>query len=379
MDQEKRPQRHSANTLNPAAKFPVYQPWLVGNIRAYVNECIDTGWISSRGPFVGRFEQEFAAYVGAPDAASVANGTVALHLALVALGIGAGDEVIVPSLTYVASVNTILQCGATPVFADSLSDTLQLDANSARAKVTPRTKAIMAVHLYGHPCDMDAIGELCAKHGLLLIEDAAEGFGARWRGRHVGTFGDAATFSFFGNKTVTTGEGGMVLARDALIMARLRHLKNQGVSATREYWHDTLAWNYRMTNIQAAIGLSQLELAGDILARKAALAAWYRHGLVGLPLRTHEAIGPVNHANWMCSAILQDAELRDPLRQRLAEAGIETRPFFFPAHKFPHCATRDSLPVAEGLSARGLNLPSHPGLSEKDVREISRVIRKFLS
>ncbi|RJT40080.1 DegT/DnrJ/EryC1/StrS family aminotransferase [Mesorhizobium waimense] len=358
-------------------RTPVYQPYLVGNVSRYVNDCLDSGWISSRGEFVPKFETGFAEFVGANEATSVANGTVALHLALEALGIGSGDEVIVPTLTYVATVNTILQTGAKPVFVDSLADTLQMDPLATEQAVNPRTKAIMAVHLYGHPCDMASIVAICRRHDLLLIEDCAEAFGSQWNGQHVGNFGDAATYSFFGNKTITTGEGGMVVTRDPEIMRRCRRLKNQGVSSTREYWHDILAYNYRMTNIQAAIGLAQLEVASEILALKAQVAEAYRVGLAGLPLRTHDPVGSVTHSHWMCSVIVDRCQDRDPLRAHLADQEIETRPFFPPTHTLPHCRGEGEFPVAAGLSARGINLPSYPGLGQGQINRICAAIRSF--
>lgn len=358
-------------------RIPVYEPSLAGNVSAYVNECIETGWISSRGSFIPRFEEAFARFTGAEAATSVANGTVAIHLALVALGIGPGDEVIVPSFTYVASVNTILQAGARPVYVDSLEDTLQIDPDNVRRAITPRTRAVMAVHLYGHPCNMDALVQICQEHDLLLVEDCAEAFGTFWRGRHVGTFGDAATFSFFGNKTITTGEGGMVLARDPDVLARCRHLKSQGVSAEREYWHDVLAFNYRMTNIEAAIGLAQIERADELLVAKTALAQKYRDKLKGLPLRTHDPVGNVSHSYWMCSIILDHAEDRARLRAHLDQAGIDTRPFFPQCHLMPHCAAEADLPVGASLSRRGINLPSYPTLSAEQIDHICSVIRSY--
>ena len=356
---------------------PVYQPYLAGNVSRYVNDCLESGWISSRGAFVAKFESAFAAFIGASQATSVANGTVAIHLALDALGLGPGDEVIVPTLTYVASVNTILQTGAKPVFVDSLEGSLQMDPAAVEKAVTRRTKAIMAVHLYGHPCDMTSIVAICRRHRLLLVEDCAEAFGSRFEGRHVGTFGDAATFSFFGNKTITTGEGGMVVARDPEIMNRCRRLKNQGVSATHEYWHDTLAYNYRMTNIQAAIGLAQLEMAPEILAMKAEVARSYRLGLANLPLLTHEPLEHVTHSYWMCSVVLDRPQDRDPLRAHLLQKGIETRPFFPPTHTMPHCQSDGSFPVSTSLSARGINLPSYPGLTQEQIGRICAAIRSF--
>jgi len=359
--------------------IPVYQPYFTGREKEYVNQCLDSTWISSKGEFIGRFERAFSDYIGAEHATTVCNGTVAIHLALEALGIGAGDEVIVPTLTYVASVNTIIQAGAKPVFVDSLDASWQIDPEDVTRKITPKTKAIMVVHLYGLPCDMDAISEICRTHGLLLIEDCAEAFGTRYKGQHVGTFGDAATFSFFGNKTITTGEGGMVIARDKAVMERAYHLKNQGVSQVREYWHDVVAYNYRMTNICAAIGLAQLEQADNILAKKRQIATWYREGLQGLPLRTHDESPETVHSFWMCSIAVDDASKRQGLRDHLKMAGIETRPLFYPSHTMPHCATDQSFPVAESLAARGINLPSYPDLTEGQVARICAEIRKFFS
>lgn len=359
--------------------IPIYQPYLTGREKEYVNQCMDSSWISSKGEFIGRFERGFSEYIGSENATTVCNGTVAIHLGLEALGIGSGDEVIVPTLTYIASVNTIIQTGATPVFVDSLEPTWQIDPADVRRKITPKTKAIMVVHLYGLPCDMDSILEICNEHGLLLIEDCAEAFGTRYKGRHVGTFGDVATFSFFGNKTITTGEGGMVVAKDKSVIEKAYHLKNQGVSSDREYWHDVAAYNYRMTNICAAIGLAQLEHADDILAKKRQVADWYREGLGGLPLKTHdEQLGTV-HSFWMCSVAVDDKDTRGPLRDYLKQSGVETRPLFYPAHTLPHCSTNQFFPVAESLSARGINLPSWPGLSQHQVEGVISEIRSFFN
>ncbi|ODU59833.1 MAG: perosamine synthetase, partial [Comamonadaceae bacterium SCN 68-20] len=279
--------------------IPVYQPLFLGREKEYVNQCLDSTWISSKGEFIGRFERGFSEYIGANHATTVSNGTVAIHLALEALGIGPGDEVIVPTLTYVASVNTIIQTGATPVFVDSLEQSWQIDPQDVRRKITPRTKAVMAVHLYGLPCDMAALVSICEEHRLFLVEDCAEAFGSRYEGQHAGTFGDIATFSFFGNKTITTGEGGMVVAKEKALIEKAFHLKNQGVSQSREYWHDTVAYNYRMTNICAAIGLAQLEKADEIIAKKRQIAAWYREALNGLPLKTHDELPHTVHSFWM--------------------------------------------------------------------------------
>ncbi|MFZ3342829.1 MAG: DegT/DnrJ/EryC1/StrS aminotransferase family protein, partial [Terriglobales bacterium] len=254
--------------------IPVYKPYLSGRERQYIDESLDSLWIS-RGPFVSRFEESFARYHGGGHATTVSNGTVALHLALATLGIGPGDEVLVPTLTYIASVNAIAHVGATPVLVDSLPSTWQLDPEDARRKITPRTKALLAVHLYGQACEMSEVTRICEDKGLRLIEDCAEAIGTSYHGRHVGTFGDIATFSFFGNKVITTGEGGMLTSRNSDLIQKAIHLKGQGVSPTREYWHDELAFNYRMSNISAAIGLAQLEIADEILQKKRRVAEWY--------------------------------------------------------------------------------------------------------
>lgn len=357
--------------------IPVYQPHFGGREKEYVNQCVDSTWISSRGEFISRFESEFARYIGAPHATTVSNGTVALHLALTALGVGPGDEVIVPTLTYIASVNTILQTGAKVVYADSLADTWNVSAADIESRITENTRAVMVVHLYGLPCDMDAIGAVCKKHDLLLIEDCAEAFGTLYNGQHVGTFGDIATFSFFGNKTITTGEGGMVVAREKAVHDRACHLKSQGVSKTREYWHDELAFNYRMTNICAAIGLAQLERADEIIAMKCQVADWYKEALANLPLSVHSQQPGTRHSYWMVSILLDDGTKRQELRDHLKEHDIETRPLFPPAHTMPHCHTEQRFPIAESLSVRGINLPSYPTLSREQVQQIAEEIRHF--
>ncbi|HEV7881287.1 DegT/DnrJ/EryC1/StrS family aminotransferase [Bradyrhizobium sp.] len=355
--------------------IPVYQPYLTGKEKEYVASCFDSTWISSRGEFVSRFEAEFEKFTGVRHATSVCNGTVALHLAMMALGLGPGDEVIVPTLTYVASVNTVVQAGATPVFVDSLRSTWQIDPKDVQRKITPRTKAVMAVHLYGAPCDMTSLTELCEQHGLFLIEDCAEAFGTLYRGKHVGTFGDIATFSFFGNKTITTGEGGMVVTNNSELFTKAYHLKTQGVSPTREYWHDTIGYNYRMTNICAAIGVAQLEHAGQILSKKRLVAEWYDEELADLPLTRHQEFENMRHSWWMYSILARDPDECSRLRNTLRLAGVETRPLFHPVHLLPPYFSGLSFPVAESLSSRGINLPSYPGLERRDVKMICQTIR----
>ena len=361
-------------------KIPVYQPDLSGNEKRYVLECLDSTWISSKGRFIAEFENGCANVVGAKYAVGVCNGTVALHLALVTLGIGPGDEVIVPTLTYIAAVNAIAYTGATPVFVDSLPDTWQMDPADVQRKLTPRTKGIMAVHVYGHPCAMEALAALAHQHDVFLIEDCAEAFGTRYQGKHVGTFGDIACFSFFGNKTITTGEGGMVMTDDKTLFERARHFKGQGLADHREYWHDVIGYNYRMTNICAAIGLAQLERAVEFITKKRQLAQSYREELAGLPVEIHGEFGTATHSYWMISILVESAADRDPLRQHLRECGIETRPMFYPVHTMPMYAARyQRHPVAENLAWRGINLPSWPGLSSEQVKSIVSAVRGFFN
>ena len=361
-------------------KIPVYQPSLSGNEKKYINECLDSTWISSKGKFISEFEKKFREYTKVKYATSVANGTMALHLALLALEIGSGDEVIVPTLTYIASVNTITYTGATPVFVDSLESTWQMDPAEVRRKITPRTRALMAVHLYGHPCDMDALATITQDYNLLLIEDCAEAFGALYKGQHVGTWGHISTYSFYGNKTITTGEGGMVVTNDQTLYDRVVRLKSQGLVKHRQYWHDVIGYNYRMTNICAAIGLAQLEQSKQFLGKKRQIAGWYKEGLRGLPLTMHQEVSDVRHSYWMCSILVDEASQRNPFREALTEVGIETRPLFYPVHTMPmYSRWFQNYPIAEKLGVRGINLPSWPGLEKSQVEYILHEISTFFA
>jgi perosamine synthetase len=309
---------------------------------------------------------------------SAVNGTAALHLAFAALGIGPGDEVIVPTLTYIASVNAIAYTGAKPVFVDSDPACWNLDPDQIERAITPRTRAIEVVHLYGHPADMDPILEIAARHNLHVVEDAAESHGALYKGRRVGALGTVAAFSFFGNKIITTGEGGMLVTADDELAAHARHLRGQGVSPTRTYWHDILGFNYRMTNIAAAMGCAQLERVDETLSAKRTVAGWYRRDLEGI-----DGVTLQDEASWArcvfwMNSILVAPELRDPLMSHLAGEGVETRPFFHPAHTMPVYRSAESFPVAERLGASGINLPSYADLEEAQVAGICRSIRRFL-
>ena len=360
-------------------KYPVYQPFLTGNEKKYVLECLESTWISSKGKFINEFERKFAEYLGVEYAASVSNGTVALHVALLALGIGRGDEVIVPTFTYIASVNSIAYTGATPVFVDSDSQSWQMDVMETRKKITPKTKAILAVHLYGHPCEIEELRKIADENNIYLIEDTAEALGSEYEGKKAGTFGDISTFSFFGNKTITTGEGGMVATNDKELYEKCIHIKGQGLAKNAEYWHDIIGYNYRMTNICAAIGLAQLEKVHDIIKAKRDIASLYKEGLRGLPVVFHDEIDERYFSTyWMISILTKDSAVREKLRKHLSENGIETRPAFHPVNTMPmYKKTGYQFPVAEDLGVRGINLPSYPGLTKEDVKFISNTIRSF--
>jgi perosamine synthetase len=344
--------------------------------------CLKSTWISSVGEYVDRFENAFSTVSGASHCVTCANGTVALHLALLALDVKPGDEVLVPDLTFVAPANAAVYCGATPVLVDVERDTWCIDPAQLEALITPRTRGIIAVHLRGHPADMDAITAIARRHGLFVVEDAAQAHGAQVRGRPVGSIGDIGTFSFFGNKMLTTGEGGMVTTNDAAIAARIRLLKNQGMTQERRYWHPVVGYNYRMTNIQAAIGLAQVERFEALLARHREVATWYRQELAGVPgLRWQDERDWAGHAWWQFVAIAEDEFgcERDTALKRLKEAGIDARRLYYPLHQVPihEAAARGRrFPVADDLSNRGICLPTWSGLQRDDVNYVCEQLRR---
>jgi perosamine synthetase len=359
-------------------KIPLYIPSLTGNEKKYVDECLDSTWISSKGEFIKEFEDKFCEYTGIRYASTVSNGTVALHLALETLKIGKGDEVIVPAFTYIASVSSIVYTGAEPVFADSLYNTWQVDPDDIRRKITSKTKAIMPVHLYGHPCEMDEIMDIAEEYKLYVVEDCAEAFGTKYKDKSAGTFGDLSAFSFYGNKTITTGEGGMVATNNSVLHERVESLKMHAVSKYREYWHDEIGFNYRMTNICAAIGTAQLEYADKIIEKKIKIAELYNKMLAGLPVEPHMESDNTVHSYWMYSILTENEDTRNLLRKFLSDNGIETRPSFYPVHTMPMFRDRNlNLPVAENLAVRGINLPSWPDLNTEDVIYVCDTIKKF--
>ncbi len=371
------------------ARIPVCEPALDGNELAYVTDAVRSGWISSGGDYLKRFEEGFAAYVGVTHGIGTTNGTTALHLALAALGVGPGDEVIVPDFTMISSAFAVCYCGAMPVFVDADPDTWNMDVAKVAAKIGPRTKAIMAVHIYGHPTDMDPLIALAKDRGIPILEDAAEAHGAEYAGKRCGSIGELAAFSFYANKAITTGEGGMVVTNDDRLAEECRSLRNLAFPRTgsRVYRHDRIGFNYRMSNLQGALGLAQLERIDTYVASRRAHAARYNDRLARLAALQLPVERPwAKNSYWMYGVVLRDGARvgRDELAARLAAEGIETRPFFQPMHEQPALlrygvATDGSYPVSDRLAARGLYLPSGSDLADVDIDRVCDRIAKELS
>jgi perosamine synthetase len=363
--------------------IPVCEPTLGGNEAEYLMDCIESNWISSAGKYIPRFEEAFAQACDADHGVACANGTVALHLALVTLGIGPGDEVIIPTFTMIATINSVTYTGATPVLVDSEPETWNMDLNHIADKITPRTRVVMPVHTYGHPLDMDPLTEMAERHGFHVVEDAAEAHGAEYHGRKAGSLGHAGCFSFYANKIITTGEGGMVTTNDPNMARLARNLRDHAFSEERHFWHKYLGFNYRMTNMQAAVGLAQTEqMAGFIQARREN-AARYTDTLKPIPgIVTPPEAEWAKNVFWMYSILVEEEKFgmnRDQLRAFLANYGIETRTFFIPMHLQPiyhQMFKGQRFPVAEMLCQRGFYLPSASSLTAQEIDFITAKVQQ---
>lgn len=368
--------------------IPVNEPLLDGNEKRYLAECIDTGWISSEGPFIKRFEEGFAARVRRKHAIAVANGSLALDAAVAALKLGPGDEVILPSFTIISCAAAIVRAGATPVVVDADPVTWNMRVDEVAERITKRTRAIMVVHLYGLPCEMGALLDLADKHGLKIIEDAAEMHGQTWRGKPCGSFGDISTFSFYPNKHITTGEGGMIVTDDDALAERCRSLRNLFFAPPRRFVHEEWGWNLRMTNLQAALGVAQLERLDEFVRRKRAMGARYTERLAGvkgvqLPLaRTADA----ENIYWVYGLVLDDDVPfdADEAMRRLAALGVGCRPFFWPMHEQPVLRRMGlfdgvKLPVSERLGRRGFYVPSGLALTEAQIDTVAAAVKELLA
>ncbi|MEU8010908.1 DegT/DnrJ/EryC1/StrS family aminotransferase [Micromonospora parva] len=358
-------------------------PSLSGLEERYLLDALRSGWISSQGPYLRRLEEEFSARCDVTDTVATSNGTVALHLVLAAAGIGPGDEVIVPALTYVATANAVTYCGARPVLVDVRPDTWCIDPEQVRAAVGPRTRAVIAVDLYGHPADYPALRKICSRQGLLLVADAAESFGAYLNGRPTGSLADVSTFSFFGNKVITCGEGGCITTSDRALADRMRLLRNQGMDPQRRYWFPVIGFNYRMTNLAAALLCAQLSRADDIIAEREQVIGAYERELAGSSLHSQPVAEAVRRAPWMASFLVGaegDEVARDRLARELDRLGVETRPFFVPVSALPaYGGDSRAQPVSTDLGRRGINLPTYADLTDTDLKVIVERVRAALA
>jgi perosamine synthetase len=366
---------------------PVNEPLLSGNEKKYLCECIDTGWISSEGPFVKRLEDQFAARVGRRYGIAVANGSAALDAAVAALNIGPGDEVILPTFTIISCAAAVVRAGATPVVADCDPGTWNMAVAQVAARITPRTRAIMAVHIYGLPVEMTPLLELADKHGLAVIEDAAEMLGQTYDGRPCGSFGELSTFSFYPNKLVTTGEGGMIVTDDPELAERCRSLRNLCFKPPRRFVHEELGWNLRLSNLQAAVGLAQLERLEEAVARKRRMGRRYHELLQDLPgvQLPQPRTAYADNIYWVYGLVLKDDVPFDAVEvmTQLRDQGIGTRPFFWPMHEQPVLRRLGlfagvSCPVAERLARRGFYIPSGLALTDAQMDRVASVLHQVL-
>ena len=354
----------------------------LGNLeKKYLGKAIDTNFVSIVGPFVPEFEEKFAGYIGAKKAVSTQSGTAALHIALYELGIGEGDEVIVPDLTFIATINPILYVGANPVIVDVIPKTWNIEAEEIEKAITKKTKAIIPVHLYGNPCNLDEIIEIAKEHHLFVIEDATESLGASYKGRQTGTFGDFGCFSFNGNKLITTGGGGMIATNDEKQAEHVKFLVNQARDASQGYYHPEIGFNYRMTNIEASLGLAQLERIDEFLAKKKAFRKIYQEILGDLPyIQFQEEYDNAEGSWWLtCIKIEKDIDISN-LMLKLKEKGIPTRRIFMPASEMPYLKKFSKpCPNAYEIYNHGICLPSSTLNEEEDIRKAALVIKETLN
>ncbi|MEM3601970.1 MAG: DegT/DnrJ/EryC1/StrS family aminotransferase [Candidatus Bathyarchaeia archaeon] len=374
--------------MMPSRKIPVAEPVLSGNEEKYVTECIRTNWISSKGKFIDLFEEKFASYIGVKHAIAVSSGTAALHLALAALDIQSGDEIIMPTFTMIACANVAKYLAAKPVLVDSDSLTWNIDPNKIEEKITDKTKAIMVIHIYGHPADMDPIMKIAKRHGLYVVEDAAEAHGAEYKGKKVGGIGDIGCFSFYANKIITTGEGGALVTNNEEIAVKIRRLRDQAYNADLRKWliHDDVGYNYRLTNLQAAVGVAQLERIEGFVNRHRENAYYYNSLLKDVQGITLPPEMPwAKNVYWMYTILVNEELLgitRDDLMKKLESFGIDTRAAFLPIHLQPpykNVYINEKYPIAELLGRRGINLPSGNSTTKEDIDYIVSAINDMMS
>ena len=374
-----RKKNNHADLRNVEDMIPVAKPCLGEEELNNVTEAVRSGWISSKGKFIQEFEKKFCDYLGVKYGVATSNGTAALHLALKALGIGPKDEVIIPTLTFVATANAVTYTGAKPIFVDSHPNYWCIDPEKIKEHITPKAKAIIPVHLYGHPAEMDKIIDISKDHGLSVIEDAAEAHGSEYKKKKVGSLGNIACFSFYGNKMVTTGEGGICMTNNEELAHKIRILRDHGEAPNKKYWYNVVGFNYRMTNLQAAIGVAQLEKLDEFVKTKRKIAKSYDkllENLEGISLPPEESWA--KNVYWMYSLLIEDdyGLTRNELIRKYWENNVETRPFFYPIHTMPPYESGERHPIAEKLSGEGINLPSFIELRKEEIESVAEIIRQ---
>jgi perosamine synthetase len=359
-----------------SSHFPAAMPTLNGNEFKYLTDAFFSSWISSKGRYIDLFEGAFSNFSDCAYGVSVSNGTTALHLSMIALGIGRGDEVIIPDLTFAATINSVIHANATPVIVDIESDSWCIDPQEIEKAITKNTKAIIPVHLYGQPCDMDAIMKIARKYNLLVIEDCAEAHGATFNNKKVGSFGDIGCFSFYGNKVITTGEGGMCTTNDLKLSAKMKLLRDHGMSKDRKYWHDVVGYNYRMTNLQAAIGLAQFERIKDILKNRREYENGYKK-ILKKNLVFQKDFENRKRITWLVSLLVDESTSRDQFINKLTDKGVDARPFFYPLSSMDiykkYC--NSNTVQSNSISKRGLSLPTYESL--KSIKELILLLKDF--
>jgi perosamine synthetase len=360
--------------------IPVSEPDISEKEIEYVDDAVRSGWVSSHGKYIDEFEDKFSEFIGTDYGLTVTNGTAAIHLAVSAIGIKEGDEVIVPDLTFISPVNAVLYNNARPVICDVEKDSWCIDTSKIEELITEHTKAIIAVHLYGNSSNMDELLKIKKKYNLYLIEDTAESLGTEYKNRKLGSFGDIGCFSFYGNKTMTTGEGGFCTTDNKELYERMLLLRDHGMTSKKRYWHEFIGYNYRMTNMQAALGMAQLERLNYFIKRKREIADEYNKLLNGY-VTTHPAGKDYNSTYWLYSILMEDEKQRDGLMEYLYKNGIDTRRFFYPVHAMPPYSKfgNGNYPVSVKLAETGINLPSSVRLTNEEIKYISGKIYDFLS
>lgn len=360
--------------------IPISQPSITQKEINYVTDAISSGWVSSIGDYIDKFEESFAAFCGTKYAVSTSNGTVAAHLALVAIGITDNDEVIIPDLTFVATGSAVKYIGAKVVTVDIDEHTLCISPEAIKKAITSKTKAIMAVHLYGHPANMEEINKIAKEHNIYVIEDAAEAHGAEVNGERVGSMSNAGVFSFYGNKIITSGEGGMITTNDEKLYKKMRYLRGHAMNDTKRYWHNELGYNYRMTNLQAALGLAQLERLHEILQKKKKIFEWYQNELKDVNgIKLNYQAPWAKHVYWLvCLEIEKYSEAeRDQFIKKLKSKNIDSRPYFYPLSDMPIYDNADTK-IAHEVYRRGLSVPSYFDLTKEEVIYICKKLKELL-